>query len=97
MVASLHACPKPTIAVLEGAAVGVGLSLALAADLRIATQNAKIAFVFTKIGLHPDGGSSWLLPRLIGVGRAMQMMLLGDTYRVERDAVCGGILRQDGA
>ncbi len=78
VVAALAECPKPTVAVLRGACVGIGLSLALACDLRVAAEDASLGLVFTRIGLHPDGGSSYLLPRLVGTGKALELMLLGD-------------------
>ena len=78
VVSALVACPKPTVAVIRGACVGIGLSYALACDLRLAASDASLGLVFTRIGLHPDGGSSYLLPRLVGTGVALEMMLLGD-------------------
>jgi len=73
-------CPKPTLAVIRGACVGIGFDLALAADLRVAAEDANFGQVFTKIGLVPDGGSSFTLPRLVGLGKAMEMMLLADRF-----------------
>ena len=81
--AALHAlfeCPKPTLAVIRGAAVGFGFDLALAADLRICANESNFGQVFTKIGLVPDGGSSFTLPRLVGLGKAMEMMLLAERF-----------------
>jgi enoyl-CoA hydratase/carnithine racemase len=69
---------KPTIAMLDGAAVGFGADLALGCDLRVATPNAYVQEVFTKIGLMPDGGGTFWLPRLVGTARAMQMILLAE-------------------
>jgi enoyl-CoA hydratase/carnithine racemase len=71
-------CPKPTIARLEGAAVGFGADLALACDLRIASHSAYVQEKFVKIGLMPDGGGTFWLPRLVGTARAMRYILLGD-------------------
>src|SRR5262249_34911336 len=71
-------CPKPTIARLEGAAVGFGADLALACDLRIASDTAHVQEKFVQIGLMPDGGGTFWLPRLVGTARAMRYMLLGD-------------------
>ena len=67
----------PTIAVVHGAAMGAGLCLAAACDLRIATEDAKLGANFVRIGLHPGGASTALLPRLVGVGRATEMLLTG--------------------
>lgn len=68
----------PWISAVNGAAVGVGCSLALAADLIVASENAYFLQAFTRVGLAPDGGSSWLLNRAIGRARAMEMMLLAE-------------------
>ncbi|HKN96856.1 MAG TPA: enoyl-CoA hydratase-related protein [Pseudonocardiaceae bacterium] len=68
---------KPVIAAVNGTAAGAGASFAYAADLRIAAMSAKFVMAFANIGLTADSGSSWTLPRLIGYGRAMEIMLLG--------------------
>jgi len=73
-------CPKPTLAVIRGAAVGFGFDLALACDLRVAAHESNFGQVFTKIGLVPDGGSSFTLPRLVGLGKAMELMLLAERF-----------------
>jgi enoyl-CoA hydratase/carnithine racemase len=78
LVTSIVRCPKPTIARLEGAAVGFGADLALACDLRVATTNAYVQEKFVKIGLMPDGGGTFWLPRLVGTARAMRMILLAE-------------------
>jgi len=67
--------PKPIVAAIEGAAVGAGLSLALACDVRIATTTAKLGATFHKIGLTGDFGMLWLLPRVVGPTRAMDLLL----------------------
>jgi len=77
-VKALVRCEKPTIAMLDGAAVGFGADLALACDLRVATTHAYIQEKFVKIGLMPDGGGTFWLPRLVGTARAMQMILLAE-------------------
>jgi enoyl-CoA hydratase/carnithine racemase len=71
-------CPKPSIAMLDGCAVGFGADLALACDLRIATPSAYVQEKFVKIGLMPDGGGTFWLPRLVGTARAMRWMLLAE-------------------
>jgi len=78
LIRSIVRCPKPTIAAIDGAAVGFGADLALACDLRVASSRAYLEERFVKIGLMPDGGGSFWLPRLVGTSRAMQMMLLAD-------------------
>lgn len=66
---------KPIVAAVHGAAAGAGASLALAADLRVASESAVFTLAFSKIGLVPDSGASYFLPRLIGVARAMELVL----------------------
>ena len=70
--------PKPVIAAVNGAAAGIGLSLALAADLVVAAESAYFTLAFVNIGLVPDGGSSVLVPSRIGFARAAELALLGD-------------------
>ena len=77
-VKAIVRCEKPTIAMLDGAAVGFGADLALACDLRVATTNAYVQEKFVRIGLMPDGGGTFWLPRLVGTARAMQMILLAE-------------------
>ncbi|HEX2180907.1 MAG TPA: enoyl-CoA hydratase-related protein, partial [Rubrobacteraceae bacterium] len=69
---------KPVLASLHGPVYGAGLGLALACDLRLAAQSAKFSVAFVKIGLMPDAGVSFFLPRVVGLGRAMEMSMLGD-------------------
>ena len=70
--------PKPTVAVLNGVAAGAGVSLALACDLRLAGSAARFRLAFSGIALVPDAGSTWSLPRVVGLSRAMEIALLGD-------------------
>jgi enoyl-CoA hydratase/carnithine racemase len=70
---------KPIVAAINGIAAGAGAVLALACDLRVMADNAKFAFLFTRVGLTgADMGAAWLLPRIVGTGRAMELLLLGD-------------------
>lgn len=85
VVERLHRCilqlrrlPKPVVASVNGVAVGAGCNLALAADLRIAADSARFGEVFSLRGLVPDGGGSYFLPRLIGVAKAMELVMLAD-------------------
>jgi 2-(1,2-epoxy-1,2-dihydrophenyl)acetyl-CoA isomerase len=78
VIRAIFRCPKPTLAVLDGAAVGFGADLAFACDLRIASETAYVQERFVKIGLMPDGGGTFWLPRLVGTARAMQMILLAE-------------------
>jgi 2-(1,2-epoxy-1,2-dihydrophenyl)acetyl-CoA isomerase len=76
IVRALTELPKPVIAAVNGTAAGAGASFAYACDLRIAAESAKFLMAFAGVGLTADSGGSWTLPRLIGYGRAMEMMLL---------------------
>jgi 2-(1,2-epoxy-1,2-dihydrophenyl)acetyl-CoA isomerase len=78
LVRALIQCPKPSIAMMDGAAVGFGADLAFACDLRVASSRAYAQEKFVKIGLMPDGGGTFWLPRLVGTARAMQMILLAE-------------------
>jgi 2-(1,2-epoxy-1,2-dihydrophenyl)acetyl-CoA isomerase len=74
----LHRLPQPVVAAVEGPAYGAGMSLALAADIVVASPSATFCQVFVKRGLVPDSGSSWLLPRIVGLQAAKRLVLLGD-------------------
>lgn len=77
-VSAVRKSPKPLVAAVNGVAAGVGVSLALACDLVVAAESAYFLLAFRRIGLVPDGGATWLLPRLVGKARAMELMLLGE-------------------
>jgi 2-(1,2-epoxy-1,2-dihydrophenyl)acetyl-CoA isomerase len=77
LLTRLRTMPKPVIAAMNGPAAGIGASFALACDIRIATPEAYILEAFVNIGLAPDGGVSWLLPRLVGTGVAYEMFFSG--------------------
>jgi 2-(1,2-epoxy-1,2-dihydrophenyl)acetyl-CoA isomerase len=70
---------KPVIASVNGVAAGAGLSLALAADFRVASQSSSFVQAFVRVGLVPDAGSTYFLPRIVGWGRALELMTLGDS------------------
>ncbi|HEX3853938.1 MAG TPA: enoyl-CoA hydratase-related protein [Polyangiaceae bacterium] len=77
LIRAIVAAPKPFIAAVRGPAVGFGADLALACDLRVLARDAYIQEKFVAIGLMPDGGGSFWLPRLVGLGRALEFLLLG--------------------
>ncbi|MBP6562539.1 MAG: 2-(1,2-epoxy-1,2-dihydrophenyl)acetyl-CoA isomerase [Neisseriaceae bacterium] len=78
LILQLQALPVPTVAAVNGVAAGAGASIALACDLVVATASASFIQAFAKIGLIPDTGGTWFLPRRVGMARAMGMALLGD-------------------
>jgi len=89
LVLRLRALPKPVIAAVNGVAAGAGASLALACDLVIAARSASFVQAFSKIGLLPDAGGTYLLPRLAGSARAMGLALLGDKLSAQQAADWG--------
>ena len=82
-------CPVPVLAVLEGTAAGFGLDLALACDLRLASTTASFTSAFARMGLVPDGGSTFTLPRLVGIGPALRLLLAGETIDAARAQAIG--------
>lgn len=86
---ALGELPFATIAAVNGPAVGAGLNLALACDIRVAGPGAAFGATFTRIGLHPGGGCTWFLVRALGSSRALRTLLLGDTIDAERAVAWG--------
>ncbi len=81
VVQNMRLLDKPIIAAINGMTAGAGAVIALASDLRIASEQARFAFLFTKVGLTgADMGAAYLLPRVVGQGRALELLLLGDTF-----------------
>jgi 2-(1,2-epoxy-1,2-dihydrophenyl)acetyl-CoA isomerase len=78
-VLAIVRCPIPVLAIVQGTAAGFGFDLALACDTRLATSSATFTSAFSRLGLVPDGGSTFTLPRLVGIGRAMRLMMTGET------------------
>jgi 2-(1,2-epoxy-1,2-dihydrophenyl)acetyl-CoA isomerase len=91
LVRALTSLPKPVIAAVNGTAAGAGASLAFACDLRIADESAKFLLAFAGVGLSADTAASWTLSRLVGYGRAMELMLLG-TSVTSADALAMGLV-----
>jgi len=83
MIHALFNLPVPVVSAVQGAAAGIGCSIALAADFTIAGKSGYFLQAFVNIGLVPDGGSSWMLPRLIGTAHATRMMMLGERIHGE--------------
>ena len=79
LVRSIRACRHPVVAALNGTVAGAGAVIATACDIRIAAASARIAFLFTKVGLSgADMGAAWLLPRIVGAGRAAELLMTGE-------------------
>jgi 2-(1,2-epoxy-1,2-dihydrophenyl)acetyl-CoA isomerase len=93
LILALRRLPLPIIAAVNGVAAGAGANIALACDLVIAARSATFIQAFSKIGLVPDSGGTWLLPRLVGHARAMGLALLGDKVPAEQAVQWGLIWR----
>lgn len=93
LIEDIFALPIPVVAAVRGPCAGAGCSLALAADMVIAARSAYFLQAFINIGLVPDAGATWLLPRLAGRARAMEMMMLGERIPAEQAHQWGMIAR----
>ena len=93
MVLKMRALPKPIVAAVNGPAAGAGMSLALASDIVIAARSASFLQAFARIGLMPDAGSTWFLPRLVGDARARALALLAPQFSAEQ-ALAWGLIWQ---
>lgn len=90
LIRSIRALPKPVIASLNGTTAGAGACIALASDIRIASETAKIAFLFVKVGLAgTDMGASYLLPRVVGLAKATEMLYTGDFVSAQEAKAIG--------
>jgi len=89
MMNLLYLLPKPTIAAIQGAAVGAGMDLALCCDMRIASQSAKFKAGYTSMAYCPDAGASWHLPRLIGDEQAKRLLFFDELWTAERALAAG--------
>ncbi len=85
-------CTKPVIGAINGAAVGVGVTMTLPFDVRLASSDAKFGFVFARRGLVPEACSSWFLPRVVGISRAMEWCATGRVFGPD-EALAGGLVR----
>jgi len=85
-------CPKPIIAAFNGPAVGVGVTMTLPMDIRIASEEAKFGFVFARRGLVPEAASSWFLPRVVGINKALEWTFSGRVFSPE-EAKEGGLIK----
>ncbi len=86
---AIYHCRKPVIAAINGAAVGVGITMTLPMDIRLVAANSKIGFVFTQRGLTPEACSSWFLPRAVGIQKAMEWVISGDIFMAEEGVEAG--------
>jgi len=93
LVRAVVRCPKPVLALVDGPAVGFGCDLALACDLRVATDRAYFQEKFVRIGLVPDGGGTFWLPRLVGLGRAAELIMLGEKLEAAEALTLGVVNR----
>jgi enoyl-CoA hydratase/carnithine racemase len=89
---AIHACPKPVIAAINGAAVGIGATMTLAMDLRLASTKARIGFVFGRLGIVPEAASSWFLPRIVGIQQALEWVYSAEVLTAEQ-ALAGRLVR----
>tara|TARA_R110000823_G_scaffold119998_11_gene244429 strand:+ start:14819 stop:15787 length:969 start_codon:yes stop_codon:yes gene_type:complete len=85
-------CKVPVIAAINGAAVGIGATMTCAMDIRIASEKARIGFVFNKIGITPEACSTWFLPRIVGISRALEWTYTAEILSAE-DALAGGLVK----
>lgn len=89
---AIHACNKPVIAAINGAAVGIGATMTLAMDVRLASTKARIGFVFGRLGIVPEAASTWFLPRIVGVQQALEWVYSADVLTAE-EALAGRLVR----
>jgi enoyl-CoA hydratase/carnithine racemase len=88
----IFACKKPVIGAINGAAVGIGATMQLPMDFRLASDDARFGFVFARRGIVPEAASSWFLPRLVGIGQALEWCYSGRVFGAD-EALAGGLVR----
>ena len=89
---AIYRCPKPVIGAINGAAVGIGATMTLPMDIRLASENARIGFVFGRLGIVPEACSSWFLPRIVGISRALEWVYSAEILTAA-EACEGGLVR----
>jgi enoyl-CoA hydratase/carnithine racemase len=89
---AVYRCTKPVIGAINGAAVGIGATMTLPMDVRLASQTARIGFVFGRLGIVPEACSSWFLPRIVGISRALEWVYSADVLSAD-EALAGGLVR----
>ena len=89
---AIYECPKPIIAAINGPAVGVGVTMTLPMDIRLASDKARFGLVFARRGLVPEAASSWFLPRIVGISKALEWTYSGKVFSSE-EALSGGLVR----
>jgi len=89
---AIYDCSKPIIAAINGPAVGVGVTMTLPMDIRLASDEAKFGFVFARRGLVPEAASSWFLPRIVGISKSLEWTFSGKVFNAE-EALNGGLIR----
>ena len=89
---AIYDCSKPIIAAINGPAVGVGVTMTLPMDIRLASEEAKFGFVFARRGLVPEAASSWFLPRIVGISKSLEWTFSGKVFNA-KEALEGGLIR----
>jgi enoyl-CoA hydratase/carnithine racemase len=89
---AIYECTKPVVCAINGAAVGIGATLTLAMDIRLASEKARIGFVFGKIGIVPEACSSWFLPRIVGIQQALEWVYTADIFDAQ-EALRGRLVK----
>jgi enoyl-CoA hydratase/carnithine racemase len=89
---AIHACPKPVLAAINGPAVGIGATMTLAMDIRMASTKARIGFVFGRLGIVPEAASTWFLPRIVGLQQALEWVYSAEILTADQ-ALAGRLVR----